>query len=40
MRRAILRYALQCPGKRAADFVARQRKTNPKFVAEVEESLK
>jgi hypothetical protein len=40
VRRAVLRYALQCPGAPAAAFVAERRKTNPELVADVEELLR
>jgi len=39
VRRAVLRYALQCPGGSAAAFVAEMRKTNPTLVKEQEELL-
>ncbi len=38
-RRAIMRYALSCPTKEAKAFVAAARRTDPKLVAAVEESL-
>jgi hypothetical protein len=38
-RRAILRYALQCPLPEAATFVAERRKADPKWVEEQEELL-
>ncbi len=37
IRRAVLRYALQCPDAQAARFVAELRKSNPSLVTEVEE---
>jgi hypothetical protein len=40
MRRAIVRYALQCPSRQAREFVATLRKGNPDLIQEVEESLK
>jgi hypothetical protein len=39
VRRAILRYALSCPGPEAAAFVAERRREDPGLVKEVEESL-
>jgi hypothetical protein len=39
VRLAIMRYALACPKPEAVKFVAEMRKRDPKFVAEVEESL-
>jgi hypothetical protein len=38
--RAVLRYALQCPSGAAAEYVAKVRKANPRFVSETEEFLK
>lgn len=40
IRRAILKYALTCPGKEAAAFVAGMRKQDPEMVADTEEWLK
>lgn len=40
IRRAILRYAMQCPGEKAKAFLAEQKKANPKLVEQVEEFLK
>jgi hypothetical protein len=40
MRRAILRYALQCPGPKAAAFVDGIRAKDPELVKDVEELLK
>jgi hypothetical protein len=40
IRRAVLRYALQCPGKRAAAFVAEQRRRDPEWVNDAEELLR
>jgi hypothetical protein len=40
MRRSILRYALQCPGPKAAAFVAGLRQKDPRVVADVEELLR
>jgi hypothetical protein len=40
MRRAIIRYALQCPGKAAAEFVAARRKDDPEQVELIEEALR
>jgi hypothetical protein len=40
MRRAILRYAVQCPGPQAREFVAGVRRDNAELVAETEELLK
>lgn len=40
VRRAILRYALSCPKKKAAAFVAQLRKTDASLVEEMEELLK
>ncbi len=40
VRRGIVNYALRCPGKKAAEFVAAQRKADPEFVEGVEEALK
>jgi hypothetical protein len=37
IRRAILRYALSCPGPRAAAFVQEQRRLDPEWVKETEE---
>src|SRR5262249_44637158 len=39
VRRAILRYALTCPAKPAAEFVAGRRKAEPEVVKEGEEGL-
>jgi hypothetical protein len=39
IKRAVLRFALQCPEPAAKAFVAEQRKINPKWVAETEELL-
>lgn len=39
IRRAIVRYALQCPEMQAMKFITDLRKTNPTLVAEVEETL-
>jgi hypothetical protein len=39
-RRAIARYALQCPDPRAADFVTKLRASDPELVEDVEEWLK
>ncbi len=38
--RNVLKYALQCPGEKAAKFVAEQRKKDPQRVEQVEEWLK
>lgn len=38
--RSVIRYALQCPGVEAAEFVAEQRKTNSERVKQAEEGLK
>jgi hypothetical protein len=40
VRKGIIRYALQCPGEEAKQFVAAVRKKDPKLVANVEETLK
>jgi hypothetical protein len=40
LRRAILRYAMQCPGSEAAAFLADRRKAEPDFVAESVEVVK
>jgi hypothetical protein len=40
LRRAVVRYALQCPAAAARAFVAEQRKTNPEMVATQEELLR
>jgi hypothetical protein len=40
VRRAILRYALNCPNADAREFVARQRKRDPDWVRDVEEILR
>jgi hypothetical protein len=40
IRRAAIRYALQCPGAAATAFVREQRKTNPTLVADMEELLR
>jgi hypothetical protein len=40
IRRAIVRYALQCPGAQAREFVAALRRDDPELVAETEELLK
>jgi hypothetical protein len=40
IRRAAVRYALQCPGAAATAFVREQRKTNPTLVADMEELLR
>jgi hypothetical protein len=39
LRRAVVRYALQCPGPEAAAFLAERRKAEPVFVKDVEELL-
>jgi hypothetical protein len=40
IRRAILRYALSCPDKKAADLVAQWRQRDPEMVKDTEELLK
>jgi hypothetical protein len=40
VRRAILRYALTCPGPKAAEFINKVRKQDPEMVKDVEELLK
>jgi hypothetical protein len=40
MRRAIVRYALQCPGPQAREFVAMVRRDDPELVTETQELLK
>jgi hypothetical protein len=40
MRRAILRYALQCPRREAADFVRAVRRADPEWVQDTEELLR
>jgi hypothetical protein len=40
LRCGLIRYALQCPGSRAADFVKAARRTDPDLVKEVEDALK
>src|SRR5262249_7801604 len=40
IRRAIVRYALQCPGARAREFVAAVRRGDAELVADTEELLK
>jgi hypothetical protein len=40
VRRAILRFALACPGKEAAAYVVAQRKKDPRMVQDAEELLK
>jgi hypothetical protein len=40
MRRAILRFALRCPGERAAALVRQQRRLDPTLVTDVEEILR
>jgi hypothetical protein len=39
IKRSILRYALQCPDAKAAEFIAAQRKADASLVAEVEQML-
>jgi hypothetical protein len=40
IKRSILRYALSCPGPKAAAFVAERRKQDPESVTNAEELLK
>src|SRR5262249_32984702 len=40
IRRAIVRYALQCPDAQAREFVATVRRNDPELVTETEEALK
>ena len=38
-RRAIIRFALRCPGEKARDFVTQLKKKNPQLLRDVEEIL-
>lgn len=40
VKRAVVRYALKCPDEKSAAFVAKLRKEDPQFVADVEEILR
>ncbi len=40
IKRSILRYALSCPGPKAAQIVAEWRKTDPETVKDMEELIK
>jgi hypothetical protein len=40
VRRSIIKYALQCPGKEAAEFIAARRKSDAELVEEIEEFLR